>query len=167
MIRPGEYAERLTTTGSTTTRLPPAQWETLLALADAFGFRLPGPDKRRTVNQVLVLWQRVLRTSEGPQEHYYTGRFWWSWPRRWAHPGRTHRTRSPLGIADARLLYNLAPADIGTFVTVSRFEAWIVLLAAVVEEECSREHPRLTMPEPLLAESSRLLVSGRVEYKLA
>lgn len=65
------------------TQLPPERWATLLALAAALGFRLPGPNKGRTRNQLHIFWQRAVRSSVVPDVELWAreGReFWYTWP---------------------------------------------------------------------------------------
>ena len=138
------------------TQLPPERWATLLALAAALGFRLPGPHWGRTQDQLRIFWQRAVRSSMVPSEEFWRGRdgFWLTWPRSAAFLGSG--LRGPQHTARSTMKWTRGPDR-----DVARMEALVVLLHdTLAARAAAGEGP--DPPAELVAEASRLLVSGRV-----
>lgn len=129
-----------------------------MALARALGFRLPGPEKARTRDQIHIFWQRALRvglvpTHETWNTHTTGARFWWyCWPP--AEPsGYWTRHRAQSTLPNGKL------GDLDR--DVGQMEATVVLLYEVLVERALRgEGPE--PPVEMQAEVARLLASGRV-----
>ena len=137
------------------TQLPPERWATLLALAAALGFRLPGPHRGRTQDQLHIFWQRAVRSSMVPSEEFWRGRCTrLTWPRSAAFLGSG--LRGPQHTARSTMKRTRGPDR-----DVARMEALVVLLHdTLAARAAAGEGP--DPPAELVAEASRLLVSGRV-----
>lgn len=143
------------------TQLLPEHWAVLLSLARALGFRLPGPHRGRTRDQLHIFWQRAMKSSTVPTEEHWHKRdgFWLTWPSSritlWPDSNREpqHTARST------------QPWTRGPGRSVTQMEPLVVLLHNVLAARAAAgEGPE--PPTELAAEATRLLASGRVLAEL-
>jgi hypothetical protein len=147
------------------TLLSPERWATLLSIAKALGFRLPGPRRGRTVDQLHVFWQRAVRSSTVPDEELWGPvggkailecKFWYTWPASHTDLLNSDPPEVQYAARSVRLVELRWPSR-----DERQMEVFVVLLHSVLAARAAAgEGPE--PPVELVAEVSRVLASGCV-----
>lgn len=149
------------------TLLSPERWATLLAITKALGFRLPGPHRGRTVDQLHIFWQRAVRSATVPDEELWgpvggkailERKFWYTWPASRTDLLNSDPPEVQYAARSVRLVELRGPWPNRD---ERQMEVFVVLLHSVLAAQAAAgEGPE--PPVELVAEASRVLASGHV-----